>query len=1205
MTVSWTRTKQLFSEALELEPSSRSAFLIETCGDDPTLRAEVESLLASHERADSFFEGAGAAILRPTALVDMSGRLVGDYRIVREAGCGGTSIVYLAERADQHYEKHVAIKMLRSIDGGTEILQRFRIERQTLAKLDHPNIVTLLDGGSVDGMPYLVMDFVEGVPIDQYCQEHALSVSQRLRIFRAVCDTVQYAHHNGVIHRDLKPSNILVTNEGAPRLLDFGIAKLRDPQRFALSTLVTLSGMQAMTPEYASPEQLRGQPVTAATDIYSLGVLLYVLLSGHHPYRATGHSILDWHRAVCEIEPVRPSVAAACGGAGAAERDPVDPNEAPDPLEPQRTSNARDFGALRRSRELRGDLDAIAMKALNKEPERRYASAQELSDDIDRHLNGRAVSARRTTVPYRMMKFAGRHRESLAVAAIAVAAAAAVASWEVQRVRAVRSDRVSGPTYAVSRPSVAVLGFKNLSGRDNTAWLGTALSEMLTTELAAGGKARLLPGETIARARIELALPDVATLSADTLKAVRQRLGSDFIVSGSYLDMGAQDGHIRLDLRLQDAARGEVLSSVSVEGEEQQLLDLVSRSGVQLRDRLGLPSILPADSTRVQDALPSNTEAARLYSEGLARLRAFDALAARDLLAKAVATDPDYPLAHSALSQAWLALGFDTKGRDEARIALETAGQLVRENHLLVEARANEASRDWPKAIEAYRTLFNFFPDNPEYGLALVRAQTQAGQGKEVMGTIERLRRLPREAEFDPRVDLATANAASLLSDNGLQASAADSAVRKGRLIGAKLLVAEARAQQCRALVNLGDFDKSAAACEEARAISEAAGDWAGTARALHSIAEVPMDRGDNDRAQVLYEQALAIVRRIGDQRGIARELGNLGQIFRSEGYWSKAVQYEQDMLDVSREIGRQIYVADALETLGQISRAQGRPAEALGRAQESISMARAIGNTELVALDQIDIGDILADQGNLAEAARLFDLSLKIFRNIGENGNQAMTLAEIGRVRAARGDAVSARALYEQALAIQAPLDVKGDLAATQVAIAELVCDTDAAEAEKLLRAALPEFQFEKRGTDELRVHAILARALLRLGRTAAARAAVDAAVALFDRGSLMDRIEWKFADARVRLAEGNVARAEIVAQQSFDEAKSHGLVGAQFEASLILGQIHAMGPDPAHARSELMSLSEAARNKGFGHIANQAAALAARPGASTATEI
>ncbi len=1186
MAAGWTRTKELFNLALEREPEARSAYLHEACDGDEALRAEVDSLLQSHYRADSFLEGSGPALLDAAPARDMIGRRVGDYRIVGEAGRGGTSIVYLAERADQQYEKRVAIKMLRSGEDSAEILQRFRLERQTLAKLDHPNIVTLLDGGATaEGLPYLVMDFVEGVPVDQYCDELGLSLTDRLKIFRAVCDTVEYAHRSGVIHRDLKPSNILVTSEGVPRLLDFGIAKLRDPKQSSLSTPATLSGTHAMTPEYASPEQLRGQPVTAATDIYSLGVLLYVLLCGQHPYRTAGRSLLELERMVCEAVPARPSVAA------------TRPEEVPSA--PERVPASRDQQSTGLRRALRGDLDAIALKALSKEPERRYLSAGAFSDDIGRYLSGMSVTARRTTFLYRTTKFVMRHRESMVVLLIAVAALGLVAGWVVPRSHVVRPAPVMGGTHLSARPTVAVLGFKNLSGRDDTAWLGTALAEMLTTELAAGGQVRLIPGETIARARIELSLPDVATLSAETLKAVQRDLGSDYVISGAFLDLGAPSARrIRLDLHLQNAASGETLTSLSEEGIEQQLFALVSHTGERLRKELGLSAMLAADVTRAQDSMPSNTEASRLYSEGLAKLRTFDALAARDLLSQSVKADPAFPLARAALAKAWIALGYDGNAREEAKAALERATILSREDQLLVEGGYYEAAKNWEKSLDAYRTLFIFFPDNPDYGLALVNAETAAGRGKEALTSLQKLRRLPREAELDPRVDLAEANAASVLSDNALQAKAGDVAARKGVLTGARLLVAAARVMQCRALANMGDAVASNRACEEARSLYAATGDGAGTARMLHAMAEMPLDQGDLDRAQSLFEEALAITRRIGDRRGMARELGNLGNVFEERGQFDKAGQFHRDSLIAFRDIGNRNGMGSEEGSLGEIFRAQGRLPEALAQYQKSITLAREIGNTELEGNDLQDLGDLSVDQGDLGAAVRQYDQALSIYRRLGEKNYEAEVLVALGRVRAERGDTHATRALYQQALSSQTQLGMKGDLAQTQLALAELTCEANQGpEAARLARIALREFQLEHRDGDQMRGQAILARALQQQGELGAARAAIEAARTLSGRGSLDDSLTLRLADARVRIAEGKAADAELSARQLLTEATDHGLVRQRLEASLTIAEAQIAGPDAASAQPRLAELETEARARGFERIARKAAALAARP--------
>jgi len=1195
---SWARTKELFGLALDHEPDARRAFLQQICGADEALRIEVESLLASHERAGSILENTGAQPWHATPAINMIGRIVGDYRVISEAGRGGTSVVYLAERADQHYQKRVAIKILRSAGESAEILQRFRNERQTLAELNHPNIVTLLDGGTTsEGLPYLVMDFVEGMPIDRYCDAHLLSINERLEMFRTVCESVDYAHRNGVIHRDLKPSNILVTNEAVPRLLDFGIAKLRDPKRFALTTMVTLIGAQAMTPEYASPEQVRGQAVSLATDLYSLGVLLYVLLCGHHPYRAKDGSLLALEKMICEQEPVRLSVAVTRSddsGAG---------TNATTTLTPQSVAAQRAQRPATLVRELRGDLDAIAMKALSKEPQRRYLSAIEFSDDIGRYLAGMPVSARRSRVLYRSGKFIARHRESLAVALIVLAAAGGAATWQLQRFRTASSVAVTNVPLSVRR-SIAVLGFWNLSQRDDTAWLATALSEMLTTDLAAGGKLRLLPGDTVARAKVELSLPDVASLSTNALSSVRRNLGSDYVISGSYLDLGtAAGGRIRLDLHLQDAATGETLTSVSEQGSEAQLFDIVSRTGARLRERLGVSDVAAAESTGVQGSMPSSTEAAKLYAEGLDELRAFDALAARDLLSQAEVAEPAFPLTHAALAKVWLALGYDDKARQEARTAMDTAGKLSRENQLLAAGQYYEAIKNWEPSIEAYRTLFNFFPDNPEYGLALSNAQIEAGQGKDAVMTLQKLRRVSREADWDPRIDLAEAKAASLESDNSRQASAAAAAAQKARRSGAKLLVAAARVAQCRAWANVGAKDQATPACEEALAIYQDAGDWAGAARALHNMAELPLNEGNLQLAQSLYERALAMARRTGDRRGIARELGNLGVVFDEQGQLQQAEQFARESLAGYEEIGYALGVAGQSENLAGIFHSQGRMHDAMVQYQDSLARARAIGSADLEALDLAAKGDVLVDQGDLSGAAQQYDQALMLQRRIGEKSYYAKTLVALGRLRAQQDNASAARALYAQALSIQRQLGEKGSLAQTQIALAETMCDAgQASDAASLARGALQEFQLEKKSSDEIRARALLARALLRQGQVSAARESIDVATPLAARGSVIGRLALLLDDARVHAAEQNVSAAERTARQVLSAAQTQGFVGLQLEASLALAEILTTGTSAASAPVDLTQLQATARSRGFALIARKAAVLATRPIAASA---
>ncbi|PYS73974.1 MAG: hypothetical protein DMF69_03225 [Acidobacteria bacterium] len=404
----WQKLKAIFQAALELEPVDRSAFLNETCGDDMLLRSQIEKLLASHE-------GAGAFLGSP-AVVDVGvigqtkveaeqfiGKRIGAYEIISELGHGGMGTVYLAVRADDQYQKQVAIKLVNRGMDTEMILRRFTMERQILANLEHPNIARLLEGGSTpDGLPYFVMEYIEGQPMNKYCDSQHFSMAERLVLFREVCGALQYAHQNLVVHRDIKPSNILVTTDGIPKLLDFGIAKLLSPGWNEDSAEATASVVQLMTPEYASPEQLRGLTITTASDVYSLGVVLYELLSGHHPYRLRSRRPEEVVEVILHEEPEKPSLAATQKQANDSTGD---------------TSSSP--SVTRNPKFLRGDLDNIVLKALRKEPERRYASVQEFAEDIRRHLEGLPVTATPDTLSYRAGKFVQRHKAGV-LAAVAV-----------------------------------------------------------------------------------------------------------------------------------------------------------------------------------------------------------------------------------------------------------------------------------------------------------------------------------------------------------------------------------------------------------------------------------------------------------------------------------------------------------------------------------------------------------------------------------------------------------------------------------------------------------------------------------------------------------------------------------------------------------------------------------------------------------------
>ena len=404
----WHRLEEIFHAAAALAPSQRAAYVDEVCPGDADLRREALVLLA--KRSGVWDIAAEVQRAASSALDD--GRLVGarlgPHRMVREIGRGGMGRVYLAHRDDDQFHRRVAVKIADAAQQ-LEAHARFRSERQILAALDHPNIARLLDGGATeDGVPYLVLEYVEGEPIDRFCDSRQLGIEERLRIFRGVCSAVHHVHQNLVVHRDIKPANVLVTPDGTPKLLDFGIAKLRKPELLGQAPVVTRAEYRPMTPEYASPEQVRGEAVTPASDVYSLGVLLYELLTGCRPLRLEGEGIAI-ERIVSEVEPEPPSRAALWPARGASGRTPEE--------------RSRDRGTTpeRLRRELAGDLDNIVMMALRKAGARRYASAEQLADDLRRATDGLPVLARKDTIRYRVRKFLSRHRYAASAAFVSLA----------------------------------------------------------------------------------------------------------------------------------------------------------------------------------------------------------------------------------------------------------------------------------------------------------------------------------------------------------------------------------------------------------------------------------------------------------------------------------------------------------------------------------------------------------------------------------------------------------------------------------------------------------------------------------------------------------------------------------------------------------------------------------------------------------------
>ena len=1082
----------------------------------------------------------------------MIGQTLGHYQIIAKIGAGGMGEVYRAH--DEQLDRDVALKVLPAgtlADEGAR--KQFRKEALALAKLNHPNIETVFEFSTQDSVDFLAMELIPGISVSEKLKQGPLSEKEIVHLGMQFAEGLAAAHEQGVVHRDLKPGNLMVTPDGRLKILDFGLAKLLNPTPdLAVTQSVTCrTGTISGTVPYMSPEQLRGLPVDARSDIYAAGAVLYEMATGQRPFPQThGPTLMG---AILHEAPASPSS--------------TNPHVTP-------------------------GLESMILKALEKEPQRRYQSARELQAALEGLPVGLALP---TVRPRRSMFVTAGTSLTLALLAGLIFGL----NLGGLRDRLFHSngsgEGSSAPVGSApirARRSVAVLGFKNLSGQPDKAWLSTALSEMLTTELAAGEKLRTVPGENVAQMKISLSLPDADSFSKETLTKIRQNLGTDDVVLGSYILLGK--GQIRLDLRLQDAAAGETLAAVSEKGTEAQLDDLVSRTGAILREKLGAGGVSAVEAATVKASLPSNPEAARLYSEGLAKLRTFDNLGARDLLEKAVAVDPKNALAHSALAAAWSGLGYDAKAREEAKEAVDLSGPLSREERLWVEGQYRQTSNQWDKAVEIYRTLWGFFPDNLEYGLRLAAVQTSAGKAQETLATVEALRKLPLPVSDDPRIDLAEAAAAGSVSNYNQQQVAAAKAVLKGTAHGARLLAARGRLSEGSSLARLGERKKATTAFEDATRIYASAGDRGGVADSLHGIGFALYLQGDLARAKKMYEKSLAIKREISDKRGMAGSLNNIGAVLYQQGDFAGAKKIYEESLVIEREISDKRGMAGSLNNIGAVLYQQGDLAGAKKMYEETLAIEREIGERYGAAAALHNIAGVLHNQGDLAGAKKIYEEALMTRREIGDKSEVASTLHDIAEVLYIQADLAGARKMFEESLANHNELGEKVAAAEDRLAIAIVsVEEGHAAEAEVIAREAADVFRAGKRSDNEMRARAVLAEVLLAQGRPAEAQDELNSAEALVMKSQKRQwRLKYAIAAARVRAAMGKTAEATRSLEATLAEATKHGFTERQFEARLALGEIEIESGKTAAGHARLAALEKDATAKGFILFVRKAAA-------------
>ncbi len=617
----------------------------------------------------------------------MIGQTLSHYRIIEKIGVGGMGIVYRAH--DEQLDRDVAIKVLpRGSLANETARKRFRTEALSLARLNHPNIATVHEFGTEDGVDFLVTEYIAGLTLDAKLAAGALPPADVFRLGLQLAQGLAAAHQQGIVHRDLKPGNLRLTTDGRLKILDFGLAQfMPQPSEHGLTVTLTQSQEVTGTLPYMAPEQLRGEAADARSDVWSAGAVLHEMATGRRPFVQTNSALL-----INAILNQSPEPASGI-------------NPAVPPL-----------------------LEEVIRKSLSKDPSQRYQTAGELAVGLE--LPSSTGTGSVFPAPPRRT---GRYLAGALV--LAVLAVAIGAYFLIPRKHGASSV---SPTTS-RRRSVAVLGFRNLSGSPEKSWLSTALSEMMTTELSQGDQLRTIPGESVAQMKVSMALP-IPTASARQLSPA---FGTIWAAMTWWSDRISRWAMARCGSICACRTPSPAKRWPPFRKRKQSEIDtLVSKAGAELRAKLGVAALSNEQSAVVRTSLPSNPEAARLYSEGLQKLRLFDALAARDLLQKAVALDTGHAPAHSALAQAWATLGYDDKAKDQAKRALELSSKSSREERLLIEARSHEILAEQAAAVENYRALWQFFPDRVDYGLFLVRALINAGRGTEAKPTLAEVRKL-------------------------------------------------------------------------------------------------------------------------------------------------------------------------------------------------------------------------------------------------------------------------------------------------------------------------------------------------------------------------------------------------------------------------------------------------------------------------------
>ena len=956
--------------------------------------------------------------------------VAGRYRIVRLIGAGGMGEVY--EAHDLELNEDIAIKAVRAAMATTGSYERLKREINLARQITHRNICRTFDLGRHDtatgAVLFVTMELLRGKTLARLIGERGrFTPAEALPIVEQIAAGLSAAHARGIVHRDLKSENVIVDGDRVV-ITDFGLARTQAASETGSD--VTRPGEIIGTPAYIAPEQCTGSKPTTASDLYAFGVILYEMVTGTTPFEGST-AVTAVYRKVHEL-PESPRLHVP---------------------------------------ELDRNWERVILRCLEREPGDRFTTAQDAVVALRGSGARMAPSQRR-----RAMRFG-------AIAAALVLAI--VATVVILRGRGAQR----APTRAIAqRPSVAVIGFVNTTGRHELDWLSTALAEMLTTELAAQGRIRTVSGDDVQRAHHELRLADTASPSSESLARLSKNLNAELLVHGSYTAVGSGPAlTIRVDARLEDeAGRGREIS-VAESGSEAQLFNTVSRIGARMRAAMGVAAPSAAAATAI---LPSDPAASRAYSEGLARLRKFDALGARDLFVKAAAAQPGQPMIHFELANALSTLGYDKRAREEAKRAFELSAGLPREQRLVIEGGYRESVADWPQATEIYRSLMRFFPDDVDYALRLANVQIKGGNATAALDTVRQLRQLPEPLRSDPRIDVAEIDAAATLGDYPRLQKAAARAIENANARGAQLIAARAHSALGVSLHRQGRTDEALVEQRRALAIYREAGDRDAIGRALVRIGAVYSYRGANVEARPYYEQAKEIADALGDIWLRAATRNNLAFCAFTRADPREAERLLGEMLALSRENGDRKIEATALDNLGYAAYLAGDLPLAERRFRDAMAIAEGMKSKQLLAVAEQNVADALLARGRVDDARGYYEKALATRQAIAENrgiaeSRTALATVAIEQGRAADAVTLAGAAARWAAAAHVRDVETNAHAVLARAFLAQLRLDDakrEADAAEKLVTA-----------TDDLLLHA---RVAIASARVRGARGDVDGAV-------------------------------------------------------------------------------------------------------------